>query len=130
MADPEDITQCNCVAPADATAATEASDASPGQVETVTPGSFQANPGKFGAQGVKTHSKTEENKDKTHWIEVLLVDDQGQPVPGESVSIECPDGSVSSRCTDDQGLARVDYLDPGSCKITFTKLDKDAVEAA
>jgi len=130
MADPQSATPANCVAPAKPTAATEASDASPGQVETVTPGSFQSTPGKYGAQSVKTHSKNDDNKDKTHWIEILLVDDQDQPVPGESISVQCPDGSVANCSTDDQGLARVDYLDPGSCKITFINLDKDAVEAA
>jgi type VI secretion system secreted protein VgrG len=128
MPEPQDPKECTLVPPTAPTDAKEAADSSPGQVESVQAGSYSTTPPKYGSQTVKTHVKNEENKDKTHWIEVELVDDQGQPVPGEPVDIECPDGSVATRSTDEKGLARVDYLDPGSCKIKFTKLDKDAVE--
>jgi type VI secretion system secreted protein VgrG len=130
MADPDSIKTCDIVAPTDPTDAKEAADSSAGNVEQVQAGQLSATPPKYGSQSVKTHTKTEENKDKTHWIEVLLVDDAGAPVSGESVDIKCPDGSVATRCTDEKGLARVDYLDAGSCDITFTNLDKDAWEPA
>jgi type VI secretion system secreted protein VgrG len=130
MADPGSVKQGNVVAPTKPTAAKEAAKSSAGNIEQVQAGQFSTTPPKYGTQSVKAHVKNEENVDKTHWIEILLVDDAGQPVPGESVDIKCPDGSVATRSTDDKGLARVEYLDSGTCEITFTKLDKEAVEPA
>jgi type VI secretion system secreted protein VgrG len=129
MADPESVTQCSTVAPTKPTAAKEASNSSAGNVEQVQAGQRSTSTPTYGHQSVKAHVKNEENKDKTHWIEILLVDDAGQPVPGESLEIKCPDGTVATRTTDDKGLARVDFLDAGSCDITFVNLDKEAVEA-
>ena len=66
------------------------------------------------------------NKDKKHWIEIELLDDEGNPVPGEPYRITLPDGTtVASGTLDDKGWARVDHIDPGTCQVTFPKLDKD-----
>jgi type VI secretion system secreted protein VgrG len=72
--------------------------------------------------------KSEENKEKTHWIEVQMLDDAGQPIPSESVEVTTPDGSVSGGTTDEKGVYRVEHIDPGNCQITFPNLDKDAWE--
>lgn len=40
------------------------------------------------------------------------------------------DGTVWDSSTDDKGVGRVDGIDPGSCKISFPDLDKDAWEPA
>jgi type VI secretion system secreted protein VgrG len=70
---------------------------------------------------------SEENKNKTHWIEAELVDETGQPVTGVPVEITLPDGSVWTGTTSEKGLVRVDHSDPGVCGISF-ELDQDAWE--
>jgi hypothetical protein len=62
--------------------------------------------------------------DKKSWIEIELLDQQGKPVPNEEYQIELPDGSTVDGNLDGMGLARVDGIDPGTCKITFPNLDK------
>jgi type VI secretion system secreted protein VgrG len=48
-------------------------------------------------------------------------------VPGEEYQVTLPDGStVASGTLDEKGKARVEGIDPGSCKVTFPNLDKDA----
>jgi type VI secretion system secreted protein VgrG len=64
---------------------------------------------------------------KKSWIEVLLEDEKGDPVPGEKYRVTLPDGeTIAEGTTDDKGLGRVSGIDPGNCKITFPELDKDA----
>ncbi len=83
---------------------------------------------KSAASNAPTHnSGAPENKDKKHYIEIELHDDAGNPVAGEPYKITLPDGtSVADGTTDDKGYARVDNIDPGTCKVTFPNLDKDA----
>jgi len=69
-------------------------------------------------------------KPKPTWIEIELVDEDGAPVPGEKYEITLPDGSVKTGTLDAVGIARVERIDPGSCKVTFPNLDKDAWEPA
>ena len=80
------------------------------------------------ASNAPTHDPSSpENQDKTNWIEINLVDEQGKPVAGEAYVVTLPDGStVADGTLDDKGHARVDHIDPGSCKVTFPNLDKDA----
>ena len=67
---------------------------------------------------------TDESKRKKHWIEIELVDEQGKPVPGERYKITLPDGTTLAEGTlDEKGRARVDGIDPGTCKVTFPNLD-------
>ena len=63
---------------------------------------------------------------KKTWVEIQLVDADGNPVPNEPYRIEAPDGTVNEGSTDGNGVARVDGIDPGNCKISFTALDKQA----
>ena len=76
--------------------------------------------------------KPEENKDKKSWIELQLVyESNGKPVPGMAFEVTLPDGqTVYSGSLDDNGFARVDHIDPGSCQISFPYLDKEAWEDA
>jgi len=53
-----------------------------------------------------------------------LLDQAGKPVSGEPYQIELPDGSTVDGTLDSHGQARVDGIDPGTCKIMFPKLDK------
>ncbi len=65
------------------------------------------------------------NKDKKSWIEIELKDDDGNPVAGERYRITLPDGkTLSEGTTDEKGFARVSNIDPGTCKVTFPRLDK------
>ncbi|MBK7674257.1 MAG: hypothetical protein IPJ27_05525 [Candidatus Accumulibacter sp.] len=62
-----------------------------------------------------------------HRIEIELVDEQGQPVPGEEYCITDPDGCERRGYLDRNGFAREEGIKrAGECKISFPKLDKDA----
>ncbi len=63
-------------------------------------------------------------KDVKTWIEIKLVDAHGQPVPGEPYRIELPNGEVRTGSLDSKGLARIDGIDPGTCKVSFPERDK------
>lgn len=64
--------------------------------------------------------------DKKHWIEIALVDDEGHPVPDVRYQIRLPDGTVQSGNLDSRGLARLDGIDAGACKVWFPDLDRTA----
>jgi len=74
-----------------------------------------------------THNpKAPGNKDKKHWIEIELFDEDGRPVAGEPYRIVLPDGTaVASGTLDDKGWARVDHIDPGTCRVSFPNRDKE-----
>jgi type VI secretion system secreted protein VgrG len=125
------------VSPLSPTDATDASDTGPGQTTSVSgKGGTPANMSlkdispatRSPASDAPTHDpNSPENKDKKHWIEIKLVDDAGKPVPGEPYKITLPDGTtVADGTLDDKGFARVDGIDPGTCKVTFPNLDKDS----
>jgi hypothetical protein len=63
--------------------------------------------------------------DKKHWIEIALVDENGDPVPGQAYKICLPNGKVLTGTLDSRGLARVDGIDPGTCKVHFPDLERD-----
>jgi hypothetical protein len=63
-------------------------------------------------------------EEQTTFIGIVLVDQNGNPVPGRLYRITLPDGSVQDGRLDSQGTARVDGLSPGTCKIDFLELDK------
>jgi hypothetical protein len=62
------------------------------------------------------------------WIEIELVDEEDQPVPGEEYRIELPGGKTVSGSLDFEGFAHIDGIERGNCKITFPNLDGDAWE--
>ncbi|NLF29751.1 MAG: carboxypeptidase regulatory-like domain-containing protein [Planctomycetes bacterium] len=65
------------------------------------------------------------------WIEVELVDMDDRPVPGEAYEITLPDGeTVASGTLDEKGLARINGIEPGTCRISFPNLDEEAWEPA
>ena len=108
----------------------------PAVADNANPGAAQTKSGS-GAAGVKAsgniaadlpahNPNAAANKDKKHWIEIELLDEDGNPVPGEPYRITLPDGTtVASGTLDDKGWARVDHIDPGTCQVTFPNLDKD-----
>jgi type VI secretion system secreted protein VgrG len=117
------------VAPAKVKPAIAALLAKPGLTPENTPLGDQR--GATPPNNAKSHDPdSAANKDKTHFIEIALVDDAGKPVPGAAVSITLPDGSVASGSTDEKGGYKVTNIDPGDCKIAFPELDDKAWEDA
>lgn len=60
------------------------------------------------------------------WIEIELIGEDDKPIPWEKYRIKLPDGTVRDGALNDQGFARVDGIDPGTCEVTFPALDKAA----
>lgn len=64
------------------------------------------------------------------WIEIQLLDEICEPIPGERYRITMPDGSVQEGNLNYLGKARVENIDkPGECRITFPHLDAQAWDA-
>ena len=68
-------------------------------------------------------------REKT-WVEFFLVDMEGKPVPGVRYRVKLPDGTTKEGALNAYGQANFYEIDPGTCKISFPDLDKDAVEEA
>lgn len=65
-----------------------------------------------------------EQNEEEHWLQIKLVDDEGQPVPGERYRVKLPDGRVIEGRLDEHGMARVDGIDdPGSAIVTFPEAE-------
>ncbi len=121
------------VAPADPDRPEDADVADPGEIAEAKAEQLQTKSGKYGQTPVKPYKAPqteEEEEEKTAWIEIELVDEEDEPVPGEKYEITLPDGSVAKGTLDGDGFARIDGIDPGTCQITFPSLDKDAWEKA
>lgn len=65
--------------------------------------------------GSATSSKT--------WIEIVLVDEHDQPVPGIKYRLKITDGSVREGSLDSNGRVRINGIDPGSCEVSFPEID-------
>jgi Rhs element Vgr protein len=109
----------------------EADKAKPGK-DTTYAGGEQLAPGAVPPDTAGLAFPPEEVEEKkTSWIEIELVDESGQPVPGEAYEITAPDGKTIRRGSLDQnGQAHVMIPDPGNCQISFPNLDAAAWERA
>ena len=58
------------------------------------------------------------------WIEIELLDPDGNPIPNEQYQIELPGGSIRIGRLDSNGRAKVKGIDPGTCKVTFPNVDE------
>jgi type VI secretion system secreted protein VgrG len=128
MPSPKSGSAGSIVAPAEPTAADDADSADPGEVEEVKSEQIEKKAGKYGAtpvQPYKPPQTEEEAEKKPNWIEIELVDEEEQPVAGEKYEITLPDGRVAKGTLDQHGFARIDGIDPGTCKVTFPNLDKE-----
>lgn len=104
------------VSPAKPRAAEEADDAHPGEAEQGRPH--------------RAPQGAEESERANSWIEIEMVDEEDEPVPGEAYRIELPDGSIAAGTLDENGMARVEGIEPGTCRIMFPELDREAWERA
>ena len=133
------------VSPLSPTAPTAADTANPGAVTTAPSGTaatqvstavtsitpVTAIPKQSAASSSSpTHNpNSPENLQKTHFIEINLVDEDSKPVPGEAYKVTLPDGTtVADGTLDEKGHARVENIDPGNCTVTFPNIDQDAWE--
>jgi type VI secretion system secreted protein VgrG len=132
MPSPKSGSAGSIVAPAEPNEAADADSADPGDVAEVKAEQIEKKEGKYGSTPVQPYKAPteEEAEKKTSWIEIELVDEEDQPVAGEKYEITLPDERVAKGTTDQNGLARIESIDPGTCKITFPKLDKDAWKKA
>jgi hypothetical protein len=134
MASPKSVKMGSAVAPAETVEVPEADVADPGEVSKIKAEQLQTKSGKYGTvktEPVKPKPDDGKSEDKKlSWIEIELVDEDNKPVPGEPYKITTSDNKVAEGTLDNKGFARVDGIEPGSCKVTFPKLDKDAWEKA
>lgn len=62
-----------------------------------------------------------------HWVEIRLLDEDGNPVPNEEYLVTLPDGSDVHGYLDDKGWARFAPLDDaGTCEVSFPEIDGTA----
>ena len=119
---------CSLVPPMSPKDADEADKADPGEMAQIKAEQMQTQKGKYGSTPMPPFKPGQAaapgEQKKPHFIEIELVDEDGNPVPGEQYKITLPDGSVASGTLDGNGKARVDGIDPGSCKVTFPNLDQ------
>lgn len=127
----------SAVSPTGPKAPFEADKADPGEMAQMRAQQMQTKTGKYGEARVQAFKPdagaaaaatgpAETQQTKKHWIEIVLKDEAGNPVPGETYEITVPDGTVARGSLDKNGMARVDGIDPGSCQVTFPNLDKDS----
>ncbi len=64
----------------------------------------------------------------TAWVEVEVVDNDGKPLPYQKVRVIDGGGTPRIAFSDSKGIARVDGMAKGECKITLADLDKSSWE--
>jgi len=116
----------SAVPPAVPEEALEADIADPGKVSEVKKQKLAEQDKEIPFKPLSIDASDEEKS----WIEIELVDEENNPVPGEKYKITLSDGKVKTGTLDQNGLARVEGIEPGTCQITFPNLDKDAWEKA
>jgi type VI secretion system secreted protein VgrG len=92
-----------------------------------------AEPGKkvqLEKQSFERKRKKPSKEDPKSWIEVKLVDEENNPVPGQGYEVVEGDGTVHSGSLDENGKAHVKLKNPGSCQVSFPDLDQGAWEEA
>lgn len=133
MASPKSGSPCTNIAPTAPKEVTIADAADPGEVEELKAEQRKTQSGKYGAVPIKPHvppEKSAEEDQEKSWIEIELLDADGEPVPGEPYKVTLPDGSTVAEGTlDAKGFARVDGIDPGTCKVTFPARDQSCWES-
>lgn len=60
------------------------------------------------------------------WVEMEVVDMEGNPVPNQRYLCALPNGQVQEGVLDSRGMVRFDGIDPGNCVFVLTELDGEA----
>ncbi len=121
------------VSPAAPDTAEDADIADPGKMAEIKAEQLEKKEGKYGSTPVKPHKppteeEKEEKKEELSWIEIEMVGEDDEPIPGEKYKITLPDDSVAEGTLDEKGAARVEGFEKGTCKVCFPDLDKEAWE--
>ena len=66
--------------------------------------------------------------DKQEWIEIELLDENEQPVADEPFWIKLPDGNVQEGTLDENGYARLEGVESGTCVVKFPNIDENEIE--
>lgn len=114
----------SAVTPASPNTAEDADIADPGKMAKIKAEQVEKKQGKYGKEETKPH-KSEEDKS---WIEIEMLGEDDKPIPGEKYKIILPDETVAQGTLDEKGFARIEGIEPGTCKVSFPDLDKDAWE--
>jgi hypothetical protein len=69
-------------------------------------------------------------KEEKNWVELELLDENGQPVSNARYLLCLPDGSERTGTLGNDGRAREEGIDPGICRVTFPDYDAAEWEAA
>lgn len=75
------------------------------------------------ARGAPRKKTDQDKKAVKTWVEIRLVDQDGNPVPNEKYRLKLPDGSITEGTLDKNGRARHDDIDPGQCEVSFPDID-------
>jgi type VI secretion system secreted protein VgrG len=81
----------------------------------------------YSAQPQEDEPLDEEEQD-TSWVEIEMVDENGQPWPGEYYEVTLPDGKVKKGYLDSNGQAHVPLPDATVTQVSFARLDGRAWE--
>jgi type VI secretion system secreted protein VgrG len=92
-----------------------------------------AEPGKkvqLEKQSIERKRKKPGKEEKKSWIELKLVDEENNPVPGQGYEVVEGDGTTHTGTLNENGKAHVKLKNPGSCQVSFPDLDQGAWEDA
>lgn len=130
MASPKSGTAGSAVSPDAPKEALDADTADPGEASSFTAAAAERAKQKYDQAKVKAFKPPSDPAEakKLSWIEIELVGEDDKGIPGERYRITTPDDSVSEGTLDQNGFARLEGIEPGTCKICFPRLDKDAWE--
>jgi type VI secretion system secreted protein VgrG len=100
-----------------------ADDVKPGQDVTYTtqPGEYE----RIEVTRIGGTGEEESEQQEDSWIEIELVDDDGNPVPNERYEVTLPNGNIRHGNLDENGFARINGIRPGECEINFPRLDRE-----
>jgi hypothetical protein len=131
MASPKSVKTESAVAPAAPAAPLEADVADPGEAAEMTFTQGERETPSLAEQKAKPFKPRESQPGEeveTSWIEIELVGEDDKPIVGEPYRMTMADGSEKNGTLDENGFARVEGMEPGTVKVTFPNLDKDAWE--
>jgi hypothetical protein len=130
---PKDGKAGTAVAPLDPKLPHAADKADPGEASKVKAAQRAAKVGKYGASEVPPYVPDDDPaspEQPKSWVEIVMVDEDNQPVAGEPFLIKLQNGQQIDGTTGSDGSVRVMLPEPAPCKLTFPNRDKDAWDQA
>jgi uncharacterized protein (DUF2345 family) len=123
---PKPGTTVSLVPPLAPTPAVDAAEGTSGEITTASASPVARTAGPLTARAATPHRPPQtqaEREENPSWVEIELIDDDGQPVPGARYRVTLPDGTVDEGTLDGQGRARIEGFEPGDCQIEFPDFD-------